>query len=566
MAERASLSRTGHLSWAGIVFFSALSIVLVLLCWSAYGIRNQHRELTLVEQAGTLVVVDALARAVECSLAPGSVIADRCTSKSRAQLVECFSRARAFGAPRVDAPELRKAMRERGRTGVAKLFRTLTRARVVTFAVLLDADGTVIATAGRPGVGDDGTHTVQRAVIVAPDHVGTLRIGIPQEERFASQDRGLHRSLATSLVLVVLTSIMVTVVLIRQRVLIREATRERSLTEAVLTGMRDGVVVLDSKGRVRMANPAACRLFDTSSTQFVGKDCQETPCAGLVCGFASTSTVQEAEIRKVEGSSTPVRAVVAPLRDTHQHMLGRAVILSDLTDACRFEREQRRTRSLVAFGRFASMVAHEIRNPLNAIAVGVQRLALETSPSHDPDAERLIALVREEVERLDRILGNFLDLSRPPRLEPSMGDLDAVIDETMTLLQGAPPGILITHSRNGGCNAVFDPQALRQVLLNLVHNAIEALGDRGRVEIAARREERSATLEVRDNGPGIPDENREQVFEFGFTTKPAGHGLGLPIVHRLVVEMHGSLEVDSVLGEGTTIRVRLPVADGVEVA
>jgi signal transduction histidine kinase len=230
------------------------------------------------------------------------------------------------------------------------------------------------------------------------------------------------------------------------------------------------------------------------------------------------------------------------------------------------DRESRRSQNLEAFGRLAAAMAHEIRNPLNAVAVGVQRLAREFPDARHAGADgvdrrRMTDIIRSEVERLDGIVTRFLDLARPPRLNPVPGDLDSQVRYMVAFLAtGLPAGVRLLAEPGGLPPVVFDAAAIRQVLHNLVRNAVEAMGDGGTVRIATRREGRTAILEVSDDGPGIPPDHLDRVFEFGFSTRPQGNGMGLPIVHRLVEEMGGTLVLDSAPGRGTTMRIALPLA------
>ena len=226
----------------------------------------------------------------------------------------------------------------------------------------------------------------------------------------------------------------------------------------------------------------------------------------------------------------------------------------------RLEDEERRGGNLAAFGRLAASVAHEVRNPLNAIAVGVQRLEREFAPAERAEEHaRVTALLRGEVGRLDAIVSRFLDLGRPSRVDPRPGDLAAAVRESVPLLDdGTPSGVRISADAAAPVAAVFDPAAVRQILHNLVRNAVEAVGGSGTVTVRARGERDFALIEVADSGPGIPAEDRERVFEFGFTRKPHGNGLGLAVVHRLATEMGGTVEIDDAPGRGALLRVSLP--------
>jgi signal transduction histidine kinase len=234
---------------------------------------------------------------------------------------------------------------------------------------------------------------------------------------------------------------------------------------------------------------------------------------------------------------------------------------SDLVRAnLRLVREKAKREQLAAFGRMASSVAHEIRNPLNGISMGVQRLAAEFAPQ--PDAEdhgRLVALVRGEIARLDRIVGRFLESGRTARPHPVEGDMAAEIRSFEPFLrEGMPAGTRLSLDLRP-VPACFDAAALRQILLNLTRNAVEATSGRGTVRLSLRADGDLALLDVEDDGPGIPDDARNRVFEFGYTTKERGNGMGLPIVHRLVTEMQGTVKLESPATGGTRVRIAFPL-------
>jgi signal transduction histidine kinase len=207
-------------------------------------------------------------------------------------------------------------------------------------------------------------------------------------------------------------------------------------------------------------------------------------------------------------------------------------------------------------------MAHEVRNPLNAISLGVQRLDREIPPAVvGGQHRRMTTVIREEVDRLDGIVGRLLDLARPPRLNPGPGDLAALVREMLPLLSGGIPStVRLVEELDTMPPAMFDPAAVRQVVHNLVRNSAEALPGKGTIRIATRVLGHNAVLEVTDDGPGIPPEHLERIFELGFSTKAKGNGLGLSIVHRLMTEMGGRIAIESQPGCGTTARLMLPFA------
>jgi two-component system, NtrC family, sensor histidine kinase HydH len=223
---------------------------------------------------------------------------------------------------------------------------------------------------------------------------------------------------------------------------------------------------------------------------------------------------------------------------------------------------------LAALGQMAAGLAHEVKNPLSAIKGAAQLLA-EPTAGHKPDeaSAEFVGIILEEVERLDRVVGSVLNYARPSRGDAGLIDVNAVVDQTLRLLATA---------RDGGCEYAtdFDPELprvradaeqLRQVLLNLIRNAAEAMGGRGTITLATRirraeSSDRSVEIAVTDSGPGIPPEVRAHLFVPFFTTRAQGTGLGLAISERIVQEMGGRIEVLTAVGAGSTFSVQLPPA------
>jgi signal transduction histidine kinase len=222
-----------------------------------------------------------------------------------------------------------------------------------------------------------------------------------------------------------------------------------------------------------------------------------------------------------------------------------------------------------AMGRFASALAHEIRNPLNSISLTIDhvrtRLAPEDEARHG-EFQALMATLKSEVTRLNRLVGDFLSSGQPARLDPRPCDVGTVVRETAALVQhkardqaievevDAPPGLPTT---------VADPELLKTCFLNLVLNAFEAMPGGGRLSLAARLEgppdARAIAVLVSDTGVGMSPEAAAIAFEPYFSTKETGVGLGLALVSRIVEGHGGRIALDSTPGQGTTVRLLLPV-------
>jgi signal transduction histidine kinase len=231
-------------------------------------------------------------------------------------------------------------------------------------------------------------------------------------------------------------------------------------------------------------------------------------------------------------------------------------------------REMVRREKLSALGRMAAGVAHDVRNPLHSIGLTLQHLQ-ETSRPAQADAaqefDRGVEVIRGEVRRLDRLIENFLRFAKSERNERLPVHLGELLRETARLVQkdAERRGIRLTLDLAGDAPPVLaDGEALRSSILNLVLNSFEAMPDGGELAIKLTVEGAEVQLEVADTGKGIPEEDRERVFEFAYTTRDGGNGLGLAMVHHCVVEEHGGrVSLDSRPGEGTRVRLALPIGE-----
>jgi len=218
---------------------------------------------------------------------------------------------------------------------------------------------------------------------------------------------------------------------------------------------------------------------------------------------------------------------------------------------------------LAALGEMAAGLAHEIRNPLGSIKAAAE--LLEGSTARGPADEEYLGIIVEEVERLNRVVGAFLDYARPYRGMPATVDVNDSIARTVVIIRNElPPTVALTFEPAGNLESVrIDPEHLRQIVLNLVRNAIEAMEGRGEVILTTQaRSGPVATVEilVRDTGPGISPKALPNLFVPFFTTKVRGTGLGLAICQRLTASAGGRIEVRTQGGRGTTFVVVLPAA------
>ena len=232
-----------------------------------------------------------------------------------------------------------------------------------------------------------------------------------------------------------------------------------------------------------------------------------------------------------------------------------AVIVRMAWSSLLLERRLSRAENLVAMGRLTATLAHEIKNPLAIIRGSAQRLA-----KLSPEAQRMADSVVEETDRLSHTVSRYLQFARPAPDEDARGDAALALEATLALLEGEMRARQITLERNRGATTArvaLDSESLKQVYLNLILNALEAMAEGGTL-VVSDVDSGAYEVSIRDNGPGIPREVLDKLGQPFFTTRAQGTGLGLFMARRLVESAGGTLTITSEMGRGTSCLIRLP--------
>lgn len=220
---------------------------------------------------------------------------------------------------------------------------------------------------------------------------------------------------------------------------------------------------------------------------------------------------------------------------------------------------------LSSLGHLAAGVAHEIRNPLNAIGMGLQRLKREFLPREEANREEYISfteLILKEIRRVNEIIEQFLTLSRPFQLNLKKSSLQELLGHLVTLFQEEASSLGIRLQADVPSDLpplILDPEKLTQAFINIMKNAIQAMERKGTLRVEARFLNDKAEVTFSDSGPGIPPEQMEKIFDYYYTTKEKGVGLGLPIAHRIIEAHGGQMNIESRVGSGTKVIVTLPI-------
>jgi PAS domain S-box-containing protein len=345
---------------------------------------------------------------------------------------------------------------------------------------------------------------------------------------------------------------------------------EAGFRDGVIEHLPLGVVAIDTRGRVLTWNRSAEAILGIDRATARGVPLHRlTPDRSWYDSLVQSLEAGKENLRlervlsRPDGTKLPAEVSTAPLRDGEGRIRGAVATLVDLSSLKQMEERIRQLDRLAALGRFASSVAHELRNPLTGIATGVQYLE-RGFPEEDERREGIKFILREVV-RLNRIVEDLFSSTRPRNLLLAPLRLSDVGERAA---RGAAPAaqekqveVRLEHADTWPA-LTADADQLQQVLLNLVQNAVQATPPGGLVIVRARMEAEPpperVVIEVEDTGAGIAPEHLPKIFDPFYTTRQTGTGLGLFVAHGIVQRHGGTIEVESDVGKGTRFRVTLP--------
>jgi two-component system sensor histidine kinase HydH len=350
----------------------------------------------------------------------------------------------------------------------------------------------------------------------------------------------------------------------------RALAKVRAFSDQVVENLPMGLIATDENGKVAAYNQTAEAILGISgATVFAGSAANVLPQKlwQLTERLEKKGTVveEELECQTPSGIEVPLRVSGAVLHGEDDGFLGYVFIFRDLVEVRRLQQEVERTKRLASLGSLAAGVAHEIRNPLSSVKgfATYFREKLKDSPQDRDTATTMI----QEVERLDRVIGQLLEFARPSTLKIKPVRLNDLIQHSLKLIEGdaRSKGIKVEVDIPHDLPDVpMDGDRINQVLLNLYLNGLQAMDGGGVLQVKVSREDarKSTTIIVSDSGRGIETADQERIFDPYFTTKSDGTGLGLAIVHKILDAHGGSIKVRSQRGAGTTVTLSLP--DGEE--
>lgn len=341
-------------------------------------------------------------------------------------------------------------------------------------------------------------------------------------------------------------------------------SRMKIFSDTLVENMPVGLVGIDAHGKVASINRAAEAILRLPAPEALGRRAGgilPRPCGQILDELASTRGVLHREMDYQAGDTAIALEVAATaLEDENGTPQGYIFLLRDMTELKRLQREIERSQRLASIGSLAAGVAHEIRNPLSSI----KGFAVYFKERYRTDSEdvKIADIMISEVERLNRVIGQLLDFSRPLVLKRSRLSLETPISHALRLIEkeADAKGVAIKTDLARAPEIDIDPDKMKQVFLNLFLNAIEAMQEGGVLKVSVDRiPGGKVEIAISDTGAGISGKDLARIFDPYFTTKPSGTGLGLAIVHKILEAHDGGIRFESRPGEGTTVTITLPV-------
>jgi len=342
--------------------------------------------------------------------------------------------------------------------------------------------------------------------------------------------------------------------------------RMKVLSGTIIDKMPMGLLLLDSQKNLTAINRAGENLLAIKPTDFLGKPVMNRlpiPWQDLIIELDRTGVSAEKEMDCViePGKTISLDMVATTLYQEQGDFIGYLFLFRDMTEMIHLRKEMARNQRLASLGSLAAGIAHEIRNPLSSIK-GFATYFKEKYRDKPEDGEIADILI-EEVERLNRVIGQLLDFARPMTMNRQQRSLRALVDHTLKMIenQARTKAIRIEKDLKGGNPfASIDEDRMAQVLLNLYLNAFDAMTPGGTLKLSLSSPGKGmAQISISDTGRGIRKQDLPHVYDPYFTTKPSGTGLGLAIVHRIIEAHDGRIGITSEEGKGTTVTILLPI-------
>ncbi|TAL28114.1 MAG: PAS domain S-box protein [Nitrospirae bacterium] len=348
--------------------------------------------------------------------------------------------------------------------------------------------------------------------------------------------------------------------------LFEKVSRAEAELENIFRSISDMVYITDKDYTIKNINKAVADKIGMPAEEIVGRKCYEI-FHGMdepwtECPHHKTVTTMKAYIEEIEDKHLGGTFLTSssPVFDAGGEFLGTVHVVRNITELNNLREKLIAAERMAALGEVAAKVAHEIRNPLVSVGGFARRLEGKL----DGNLKEYAGIIAKEVGRLEDILKEILGFVKEARLSKERVDINKLINDIVSLVEAdlKERGIGILKDLGEAPQVFMDPNRVKEALLNIFNNAIQALTTQGTIAVKTYAGENSVVVEISDTGPGIDEKDLPFIFSPFYTTKASGTGLGLAITNRIIEEHKGRIEVESIVGIGTTFRVFLPLKEG----
>ncbi len=333
--------------------------------------------------------------------------------------------------------------------------------------------------------------------------------------------------------------------------------------ENIFESISDLVYFIGEDYVVKNINKAVSKRLGKPPEEIIGKKCYEvfhgTKEPWAECPHQKTVEMREAFVKEVQDPYMGGTFIISssPIFDMTGQFMGTVNVVSDITELNTLRQRVVKTERMAALGEVAARVAHEIRNPLVSLGGFAKRLEKKLEGNLKEYAD----IISKEVERLEDILNDILSFVKETRIRKEAVYSNRLMEDVISLIgpEIAEKNITLVREFGEPLELFVDPNRIRDALLNIMKNAVQAIGTNGTIMLRTYRKNKFCVLEIKDTGPGIGQEDLPFIFDPFYTTKKGGTGLGLTVTHRIIEEHEGNIEVESRPGAGSTFRVLIPL-------
>lgn len=415
-------------------------------------------------------------------------------------------------------------------------------------------------------ISDQEVYEVIRRFMLDEELVGVYRVGLSLEDVRNVENRMIRRLIIISLILAAISIIVLSIIFTNQNLksISEEYKRFKSFASSVLENMSEAVIVFNQSGKISFINSSAEKLFGIKYEELSEKKLSEINQA-LEELFLQKLKLKDQKYFETEitiGSYNKMLLCSISNLSEETGLEEFIAVIKDITEEKILEEAAKRNEKLSSMGQLASGVAHEIRNPINAIGMIAQRLNKEFTPViNENEYRKITELLKNEVIRINKIITQFLNYAKPLELKISPQNSGSFFEEIYQLFLPQANQRQIRFIKQGDENLTvkFDADLIKQALMNIIQNAFDAVSESGQVKINYYKSYNNFVIDISDNGKGIPEDQQKKIFDLYFTTKKDGNGLGLSIAQKIIHQHNGVISVSSKQNLGTTFKVILPL-------